>query len=123
MRVLVCGGRDYKDKDLLFNTLNDIHVKEITKAAGIVTIIHGGAKGADKLSGEWAKSLGVSIEEYQADWEQHGRAAGIVRNKQMLDEGKPDIIIAFPGGKGTANMVNQATKAEVKVIVIPTTQS
>ena len=55
---------------------------------------------------------------YPANWKKHGRAAGPIRNKQMLEEAKPDLVIAFPGGAGTANMVKQAREAGVKVEII-----
>ena len=51
---------------------------------------------------------GVVVEEFKADWDKFGRAAGPIRNAQMLREGKPDLVVAFPGGRGTANMVAQA---------------
>jgi hypothetical protein len=118
MRILVCGGRDYSDRQKVYDVLNDYHSKRSLYPLGITAIIHGGAKGADTLAHDWAKCISVSIEMYPADWEKHGRAAGAIRNKQMLDEGLPDLVIAFPGGRGTANMVDQATKAGVKVILI-----
>lgn len=109
-RVLVCGGRDYADKDLLYTILDTAHA-----ANPIVTLIVGDASGADALAAEWAKDRDIPLEEYPAAWERHGRAAGPIRNKQMLDEGRPHLVIAFPGGRGTANMVAQAETADVPV--------
>lgn len=116
MRVLVCGGREFDDWKLLSETLQ-------FKFAGYspnLTIIQGGAKGADFLSKVWAKYIGwnVRVEEYPADWKQYGKAAGSIRNQQMLDEGKPDIVVAFPGGIGTADMIRRAKKANVEVLEI-----
>lgn len=122
MRVLVCGGRDFNDRALLYGTLDELRAK-----ADVERIIHGGARGADKLAGEWARDRGVSCDVYEADWQsqwQDGRrkydaSAGHRRNQQMLDEGRPDITIAFPGGSGTADMVRRSKGAGVKTVAIP----
>lgn len=83
-----------------------------------VIIISGMAKGADSLAIDWAVVNWLRWEEYPADWETHGKAAGLIRNQQMLDEGKPDLVVAFPGGRGTADMIRRAEKAGVEVIKI-----
>lgn len=113
MRVLVCGGRDLEDYKYVERILNSYHF-----FYGFSCLIHGGAYGADNLAGVWAQQHEIPMEVYPADWKQHGKAAGPIRNKQMLDEGKPDIVIAFPGGKGTANMVDQAHNAGIEVYVV-----
>ena len=110
MRVLVCGGRDFKDYPFLCRTLGVVDSKE-----GIDTIISGAAKGADTLAADWAAMNWAYLEEYPAQWDKYGRKAGPIRNKQMLDEGQPDLVIAFPGGHGTDNMCKQAEKAGVEV--------
>jgi hypothetical protein len=84
-------------------------------AKPIGEIIHGAAAGADTLAGDWAAERGVPVRLFRANWEKHGRAAGPIRNRQMLDEGKPEIVIAFPGGCGTRNMVRQAIARCVRV--------
>ena len=93
-RVLVCGGRAYDDRDALFAALDRLHSER-----GIAVLIAGGAQGADTLAVEWAQARGIRTEVYMAEWDKYGRAAGPIRNKQMLDEGLPDLVIAFPGGK------------------------
>jgi predicted Rossmann-fold nucleotide-binding protein len=55
---------------------------------------------------------------FPANWPKHGKGAGFIRNQQMLNEGKPDLMIAFPGGKGTADMIEKAIKAGIKVIEV-----
>lgn len=112
-RVLVCGGRNYVDRDRVFEVLDTYN-----DAAGIDLIIEGGAKGADRLAAWWADKRGVAKETYEADWDNQGSFAGPARNKRMLDEGQPDLVIAFPGGKGTADMKKKARRAGVKVIEI-----
>lgn len=119
MRVLVCGGRDYDDWDELS--------EELTYLLGdhdITAIIHGGAKGADSLAGEFAKNCIPPIQEIvfsvgPSEWKRHGKFAGPIRNQKMLDEGKPDLVVAFAGGRGTADMVRRAKAANVPVREIP----
>jgi hypothetical protein len=109
-RILVCGGRDYRDADAVFATLDAINaVQPITQ------IIEGGATGADRLALAWAIKRKVEVKTFCAEWTLNGRAAGPIRNRKMLDEGKPDKVVAFPGGRGTANMVEQAKSAGVPV--------
>jgi hypothetical protein len=118
--ILVCGGRDYDDRDHIFNTLCDVDAKR-----GPVThVIHGGATGADSEAMMWAQMMASSPARsivhapFRADWRGQGKAAGPIRNQRMLDEGKPNLIIAFPGGRGTADMVIRAKSAGVEVIQI-----
>jgi hypothetical protein len=116
MRVLVCGGRNYENKEHVWSVLDEICNPEGDfLPIRPVTIIHGGAEGADLLADGWAVHNWVEIEEYLADWDTYGRAAGPIRNQRMLDEGKPDLVIAFPGGRGTADMVRRARAAGMPV--------
>lgn len=112
MRVLVCGGRDYQNQSRVDAYLNLYHT------AGISYLIHGGAKGADRLADRWAVKNNVPVETHFADWDRHGKAAGPIRNRKMLEEGKPDLVIAFPGGRGTANMIAQARQAGVPIEIV-----
>jgi UDP-N-acetylmuramoylalanine-D-glutamate ligase len=113
MRVIVCGGRDYYDGARVDAVLSRMH-----REAGIDCVIQGGARGADMLASLWATKCHVLQEVYEADWENQGSFAGPARNKRMLDEGKPDLVIAFPGGRGTADMVRKARRAGVEVVEI-----
>lgn len=110
MRILVCGGRDYKNISAVRHALQTLHGKR-----AITLIIEGGATGADRLAREWAVENGVKFQTFAANWTAHGKAAGPLRNALMLAEGKPDGVIAFPGGAGTADMVSKAEAARVKV--------
>lgn len=110
MRILVCGGRDYVDSVFIDLCLSRVHQKK-----PITLIIHGGASGADKLAGRWAHRHGVRAVEVPADWASHGKAAGPMRNQLMLDVHRPDGVVAFPGGRGTADMISRAKKAGLKV--------
>lgn len=113
MRVLVCGGRDYSDKVKLWTTLSQIHARD-----GIACIIHGAASGADTLAEDWAAARNVGRHRFPAQWDKQGKAAGPIRNQAMIDRGLPDIVIAFPGGAGTADMVRRAKAAGVKVMEV-----
>ena len=108
MRVLVCGGRDFNDKDVAFAVLDALKAKY-----GDIVIIQGGAPGADRLAKIWAKENNVRCEQYNADWDRYGKAAGPIRNQWMIDDGKPDLFVAFPGGNGTADMVAKCRKAGI----------
>lgn len=106
MRVLVCGGRDFNNKELM---------EDVLKQWNITEIIEGEARGADTLSREYAEEHEIPVKSFPANWNEFGRSAGHLRNSQMLVEGKPDLVVAFPGGKGTMNMIMQAKKANVEV--------
>lgn len=128
MRILVCGGRDYTHKPVLFSTLDGI-CKELElyhdgDASGEpnwlpnVVIISGKAPGADSLAIDWAVVNFCAFIEFPASWELHGKSAGPIRNQQMIDEGRPDLVIAFPGGRGTADMIRRAQKSGIPVRII-----
>ena len=120
MRVLVCGGRHYANRQNVYNTLDEIAgITEEKPLPLDFTLIHGGATGADALADDWGVINWVLIREFKADWKRYGRAAGPIRNKQMLDEGKPDIVIAFLGGEGTRGMIALARAAGVPIREIP----
>lgn len=118
--VIVCGGRNYSDSDNVWKVLDELHERR-----RINCIIHGGATGADTFAGRWATGRGVLCTVFRITpimWSEYGLAAGPIRNKRMLKElmlyGKK-IVVAFPGGRGTANMVNIAGKsAGVEIITV-----
>lgn len=110
-RVLVCGGRDYSDRRHVYEVLDLAHA-----ANPIIWLIAGGSNGADALAIDWARKEQVKFQVFNADWETLGRKAGPIRNQEMLDEGKPHLVIAFPGGRGTADMIKRADAAKVPVV-------
>jgi hypothetical protein len=111
--VLVCGGRDYSDAKLLGNVLTILHSEY-----PISLIVQGGASGADRLAWNWSVVRGIPCMTFKADWKKYGMGAGPKRNELMLKRTHPDVVIAFPGGKGTANMVKQAYEYRVEVVHI-----
>ncbi len=107
--VLVRGGRDYADRERVFQVLDQLQSERPIKA-----IIHGAASGADRLAGEWARGRLKAEIARPANWRLHGKAAGPIRNSEMLLL-KPDMVVAFPGGRGTQDMINQAKRAGIEV--------
>ena len=114
-KALVCGGRDFNNAKMLYEALDKMELSQI---------IHGAAKGADSLAGQYAKSRSIACQTYPANWKPQGptgpldRGAGFKRNQKMLDQGQPDLVIAFPGGNGTRNMAKIAAAQGFKVIKI-----
>jgi hypothetical protein len=120
MRVLVTGGRaftTFEERMWLYDGLNLLHAK-----AGVTEIIEGGAKGADLAAKNWAlwrKGCGdrITLTTVNADWERFGRGAGHIRNAEMAKL-RPDVVLACPGGTGTASMIEIAKAHGLKVIYL-----
>ena len=115
LAVLVCGGRDFNDIEKLSRTLD-----ELLTLYGVRKLVHGCAAGADRLADQWAESRKIKlIKRHPADWAKHGNAAGPIRNQEMLDDNRHlDVIVAFPGGRGTADMVRRARAAGIPILEI-----
>jgi hypothetical protein len=113
MRVLVCGGRNFADRALLHRVLDSLHDK-----TPINCVIHGAARGADTLADHWAQINGIPAYRFHAPWTKHGRGAGPIRNQRMIDKGNPDLVVGFPGAKGTKDMLWRARGACLKVIKV-----
>lgn len=109
MILLVCGGRDFTDRDAAFSALDRAHAKR-----PVTVLIHGVQRGADTLAGEWAEARGIKAIAVKALWEVHGPAAWPLRNQAMLEMG-PEGAVALPGGRGTADMVRRCRSAGVLV--------
>jgi hypothetical protein len=111
MRVLICGDRHWTDRELIRDAIYSID--------GIGSIIEGEARGADRIAREIANEEGIPVFPFPADWTRWGRAAGPIRNQQMLVDGKPDLVLAFHDdlehSKGTKDMVTRALKAGLPV--------
>lgn len=112
--VIVCGGRDYSDRVRLYAALDAVHAKKT-----ISLLHHGAARGADTLAEAWAKDRGVPFRAWPADWANYGRAAGPRRNAEMLAGSEADLLVAFPGGTGTADMTNRCKAAGLQILAIP----
>lgn len=112
MKVLVCGGRNFKNRSGLMDFLAKLHAEKI-----FTEVIHGGALGADTFAGEFARKLSIQENVFYPDWDRFGMSAGVLRNLQMLEEAQPDLVVVCPGGRGTAHMHEQALKYQVPVVV------
>lgn len=113
MKVLVCGSRTWTDYGAIYRALS-----ELVEERGRFVVMHGAARGADRLAGAAALRLGLEVIEYPADWKRHGRRAGYVRNEEMLGAG-PDLVVAFhrDSSPGTAHMISVVRRAGIEVIV------
>jgi predicted Rossmann-fold nucleotide-binding protein len=111
VKVLVCGGRTFEEWKRLATELGQMHAAE-----PIGLIVTGAAPGADRLAERWAMHHKVPVANFPANWRFMGKAAGPARNRWMLRFMTPDVVVAFPGGAGTANMVRLATEAGVRVV-------
>jgi hypothetical protein len=113
MRVIVCGSRTWNDGDAIHDELDNIDRENLT-------IIQGGARGADSIARGWALDADVKCEEYPADWNRHGRSAGPIRNREMLDHGA-DLVIAFRAtgeSRGTDDMIRESRRRGIPVRVV-----
>lgn len=114
MRVLVCGSRDWFDKDKIKQELENLEK--------VTMLIHGACRGVDILAAQVAKELNIEIKEFPANWKLYGLSAGPKRNQQMLDEGKPDYVLAFhddiKSSKGTKDMISRVIKSGINYKII-----
>jgi hypothetical protein len=111
MILLVCGSREWCDTEAI-----EYHLKRLSPSV----VIHGACRGADVIAGQIAKRMGISVKTYPANWGKHGKAAGYIRNQEMLDKGHPDRLIAFWDGqsRGTKDMQARARYAGIPVEVV-----
>ena len=111
--ILVCGSREWRDR-------NAVHLVLMCEpnhqgwGDAPIRIIHGACRGADEFAEQSAKDLGYEVQWFRADWSKHGKAAGPIRNRQMLDE-QPDLVVAFGQGKGTNDTVTEAERRGIPV--------
>ena len=111
MRVLICGGRNFDDYEYLRSTLD---AAIMYGALDITEIIHGDARGIDRLVGKWANETGRQCRVFR-----YGRSVGPRRNQEMIYRGKPELVIAFPGGRDTQDIINRAMAVGIPVRTIP----
>lgn len=108
--VAVTGGRRFADRELLFGALDALH-----RSHEILALAHGGAAGADSLAGAWARERGVQEVVFPANWRKFGRRAGPLRNIAMLQAANPSLLVAMPGGSGTAHCSSAASRMGIPV--------
>lgn len=122
MRILICGDREWGNSSTHLVTWNaeyQMIQQFVSSLPDDSIVIHGTARGADSLAGAAAKSRGLKVIPYPPNWTRYGKAAGYVRNQEMLEQGKPDAVVYFHGAlnesKGTKDMVLRANRAKVHV--------
>ena len=114
-RVLVTGGRDYLDGHAVFSRLATCRQQAERNGLNL-TVIHGDCPtGADHWADLWCRREGIDPRRYPAQWKRQGRSAGPRRNQRMLDAEQPHLVLAFPGNRGTADLVRRACAASVLV--------
>ena len=109
-RVAVTGGRVWKDKAFVWRGINRFE----ERWGQISALAEGEATGVDTFCRLWAERAGVPVIPYEADWDRWGDAAGSIRNEEMLEDFKPDILLVFPGGTGTQHCTRTARKMAIE---------
>ena len=117
MKIIISGGRHFNNVALLWRTLDELHG---SVPGGIQLLVEGASDdvtgpyvGADYWAHEWALARQVPALRRRAEWKKHGKAAGPIRNGEMLTRYLPDRLVAFPGGRGTADMMAKAERAGI----------
>ncbi|MGO4672966.1 SLOG family protein [Bosea sp. 2YAB26] len=128
--AIICGGRSYgiMPRDFHMDAADRLRalarhergrlyviMRSAIERLNATRFVMGDATGADCLAAGWCRENGIEFKVYAADWQQHGNAAGPIRNAAMLEAENPHFVIAFPGSKGTRNMCGLAEKAGVTV--------
>lgn len=110
MKVIIAGGRDFNNYDSLSEFCDKVLINQHD-----IEIVSGTANGADKLGERYANEKGYKIARFPANWDEHGKAAGFIRNEEMAKYA--DALIAFWDGisKGTSHMINLAKQYDLKI--------
>jgi len=136
MRLAVCGGRAFPDRQFVYDTLDRLHhdhVDGLLCDPGITELAAGDAGKLAPLSGRllgvdlqaltWADSNDIPRQRFIADWTSYGRGAGPVRNRKMLDDFQPDLLVVFPGGAGTADCKRAALERSIEILEVSPEQT
>lgn len=117
MKLLVCGSREFNSYEILKTKLDAV-IKTLNTSD--ITIIHGGAEGADRLAGQYALDNQINCMCIPAKWKLYGKSAGFRRNIEMINMlSSRDLVVAFSvnQSKGTQHTIDNATSKNIKVIV------
>lgn len=113
-RVIFSGSRNWKHETSVVDALLELDPDEWI-------VVHGDAKGLDRLVDRYARQMGFEVERYPARWSKHGKAAGPIRNRLMLSRQNVELVIAFPDPKtsvGTYDMIDIAKEADIPVVTV-----
>lgn len=111
MKVIIAGGRDIHDYNLVLAALEASGIHSITE------VVSGMAPGVDTLAVRYAQENNLPLAEFHADWRKHGKAAGPIRNRQMAEYGEALVAVWDGESRGTKNMIEEATKRGLRVYV------
>jgi hypothetical protein len=114
MRVLVVGGRHFEDADKVHRELVRLNWQ---KPIGV--LIHGSVTGVGIAAEAWARSNGTPVVRYPPNWTLYGKKAEGLRNAFMIGDSRPDLVLAFPGGRHTADLIQKAIEAKIAVLAVP----
>lgn len=109
MKLIIAGGRDYH-----FSEADVAHLDSLLATMPIDEVVTGAATGADRCGSQWARSRGLPVREFPADWDRYGRQAGPIRNRAMANYA--DAVILFPGKQGTLSMRTEANRAGLIIV-------
>jgi hypothetical protein len=117
--IIVCGSREWANQEEIISFLQGLQCEFKPSE---ITIVEGDCRGADKLAGAAAKSLGYGLIVCPADWKKHGKAAGPIRNQEMIDKYRPSMVVAFHNdyehSKGTKDMCERAKVANIYTVLV-----
>lgn len=114
MRLLVCGGRHFEDAEMVHHELTALHWRK-----PISVVVHGSIAGVGIIAEAWARRHGIAVVRYPPNWEFYGKKAEGLRSDFMLTDSRPDFVVAFPGGRHTADLVQRAINVRLAVLAIP----
>ena len=114
MRVLVGGGRHFEDTEKVHRELVRLHWQK-----PISVLIHGSVTGVGIAAEAWARSSGTPVVRYPPNWKLYGKKAEGLRDAFMIEDSRPDLVLAFPGGRHTADLIQKAIDAKIAVLAIP----
>jgi NADPH:quinone reductase-like Zn-dependent oxidoreductase len=114
MRILVCGGRHFEDAEKIHRELSRLHWRR-----PVTVLIHGSVSGVGIAAEAWARRIGIAVVRYPPNWEFFGKRAEALRNAFMIEDSRADLVLAFPGGRHTADLAARASDAGIAVLTIP----
>lgn len=114
MRLVIGGSGHLEYRDLVSFELAKLH-----RRCRVMVLIHGGLGGVCAAAEDWARRAGVHVVRYPPNWVRYGKTAEAVRNRFMLEDARPDLVTAFPGGPHTLDLVRCALRARLAVYEVP----
>lgn len=113
MKIIVAGSRDFDDYERLARLMDRLTAPYVD-----VVVLSGAAKGADALGERWAFGWMWTVMRFHADWNRHGKAAGPIRNQEMVDAADAAVFFWKGGSKGTADCIARAKKKGIRTKVV-----